>query len=137
LFHHHINHGDVVVIRTEGPKGGPGMREMLQITAGIKGAGLGKDVMLITDGRFSGGTTGLCIGHVAPESEVGGPIGLVEEGDRVKVDLPGRRLDVLVDDETLARRAAGWSPHPARYETGALAKYARLVGSAGSGAVTG
>jgi dihydroxy-acid dehydratase len=137
LFHHHINHGDVVVIRTEGPRGGPGMREMLQITAGIKGAGLGKDVMLITDGRFSGGTTGLCIGHVAPESEVGGPIGLVEEGDRVKVDLPGRRLDVLVDDETLARRAAEWSPHPARYETGALAKYARLVGSAGSGAVTG
>jgi len=137
LFHHQINHGDVVVIRTEGPKGGPGMREMLQITAAIKGAGLGKDVMLITDGRFSGGTTGLCIGHVAPESEVGGPIGLVEEGDRVRVDLPGRRLDVLVDDATLAHRAANWSPHPARYESGALAKYARLVGSAGSGAVTG
>ncbi len=137
LFRHEINHGDVVVIRTEGPKGGPGMREMLQITAGIKGAGLGKDVMLITDGRFSGATTGLCIGHVAPESEVGGPIGLVEEGDRVRVDLPGRRLDVLVDDETLARRAVNWSPHPARYETGALAKYARLVGSASSGAVTG
>jgi dihydroxy-acid dehydratase len=137
LFHHHINHGDVVVIRTEGPKGGPGMREMLQITAAIKGAGLGKDVMLITDGRFSGGTTGLCIGHVAPESEVGGPIGLVEEGDRVRVDLPGRRLDVLVDDETLAQRAAKWSPHPPRYESGALAKYARLVGSAGAGAVTG
>jgi dihydroxy-acid dehydratase len=137
LFHHQINHGDVVVIRTEGPKGGPGMREMLQITAAIKGAGLGKDVMLITDGRFSGGTTGLCIGHVAPESEVGGPIGLVEEGDRVRVDLPGRRLDVLVDDETLALRAAKWSPHPPRYESGALAKYARLVGSAGAGAVTG
>jgi dihydroxy-acid dehydratase len=137
LFHHHINHGDVVVIRTEGPKGGPGMREMLQITAAIKGAGLGKDVMLITDGRFSGGTTGLCIGHVAPESEVGGPIGLVAEGDRVRVDLPGRRLDVLVDDEILAQRAAKWSPHPPRYESGALAKYARLVGSAGAGAVTG
>ena len=137
LFNHQIKHGDVVVIRTEGPKGGPGMREMLSITAAIKGAGLGKDVMLITDGRFSGGTTGLCIGHVAPESEVGGPIGLVEEGDRVKVDIPGRRLDVLVDDETLARRAASWSPRPARYETGALAKYAKLVGSAGSGAVTG
>ncbi|HET7846700.1 MAG TPA: dihydroxy-acid dehydratase [Acidimicrobiia bacterium] len=137
LFHHEINHGDVVVIRTEGPKGGPGMREMLQITAGIKGAGLGKDVMLITDGRFSGGTTGLCIGHVAPESEVGGPIGLVEEGDRVRVDIPGRQLDVLVDDETLAQRAAKWSPRPARYESGALAKYARLVGSAGAGAVTG
>jgi dihydroxy-acid dehydratase len=137
LFHHQIKPGDVVVIRTEGPKGGPGMREMLQMTSAIKGAGLGKDVLLITDGRFSGGTTGLCIGHVAPESEVGGPIGLVEEGDRVRVDLPARRLDVLVDEDTLASRAARWSPHPARYETGALAKYARLVGSAGSGAVTG
>jgi dihydroxy-acid dehydratase len=136
LFHHKIAHGDVVVIRTEGPKGGPGMREMLQITAAIKGAGLGKDVLLITDGRFSGGTTGLCIGHVAPESEVGGPMGLVEEGDRIRVDLPARRLDVLVDDETLHERASRWSPHPARYQTGALAKYARLVGSAQSGAVT-
>ncbi|MEX1126110.1 MAG: dihydroxy-acid dehydratase [Acidimicrobiia bacterium] len=137
LFHHRIQHGDVVVIRTEGPKGGPGMREMLQITAGIKGAGLGKDVLLITDGRFSGGTTGLCIGHVAPESEVGGPIGLVEEGDRVRVDLPSRRLDVLVDDDTMSARRAAWSPQPERYPTGALAKYARLVGSASSGAVTG
>jgi dihydroxy-acid dehydratase len=136
LFDHKISHGDVVVIRTEGPKGGPGMREMLQITAGIKGAGLGKDVMLITDGRFSGGTTGLCIGHVAPESEVGGPMGLVEDGDRIKVDLPSRRLDVLVDESVLRERASKWSPHPARYETGALAKYARLVGSAQMGAVT-
>lgn len=109
---------------------------MLQITAGIKGAGLGKDVMLITDGRFSGGTTGLCIGHVAPESEVGGPMGLVEDGDRIKVDLPSRRLDVLVDDQVLQERSSKWSPHPARYETGALAKYARLVGSAQMGAVT-
>lgn len=137
LFHHRINHGDVVVIRTEGPKGGPGMREMLAITAAIKGAGLGKDVLLITDGRFSGGTTGLCIGHVAPESEVGGAIGLVDEGDRVRVDIPGRRLDVLVDESTLARRRAAWKPHQARYPTGALAKYARLVGSANTGAVTG
>lgn len=137
LFHHQINHGDVVVIRTEGPKGGPGMREMLQITAAIKGAGLGKDVLLITDGRFSGGTTGLCIGHVAPESEVGGAIGLVEERDRVKVDIPNRRLDVLVDESTIEERRASWQPHPARYPTGALAKYARLVGSASSGAVTG
>jgi dihydroxy-acid dehydratase len=137
LEEHKIQHGDVVVIRTEGPKGGPGMKEMLQITAAIKGAGLGKDVLLITDGRFSGGTTGLCIGHIAPESEVGGPIGLVAEGDRVKVDVPARRLDVLVDDAELERRAASWSPHPARYETGALAKYARLVGSASVGAVTG
>jgi len=136
LFDHRISHGDVVVIRTEGPKGGPGMREMLQITAGIKGAGLGKDVMLITDGRFSGGTTGLCIGHVAPESEVGGPMGLVEDGDRIRVDLPSRRLDVLVDENVLRERSSKWSPHPARYETGALAKYARLVGSAQMGAVT-
>ncbi len=137
LEHHQIQHGDVVVIRTEGPRGGPGMKEMLQITAAIKGAGLGKDVLLITDGRFSGGTTGLCIGHIAPESEVGGPIGLVAEGDRVRVDVPGRRLDVLVEDAELERRAAVWEPQPPRYETGALAKYARLVGSASMGAVTG
>lgn len=137
LFAHQIAHGDVVVIRTEGPRGGPGMREMLQITAAIKGAGLGKDVLLITDGRFSGGTTGLCIGHVAPESEVGGNIGLIAEGDRVRVDIPGRSLDVLVDDSTLAARRAAWEPIAERYPTGALAKYARLVGSASSGAVTG
>ncbi|MFP4553372.1 MAG: dihydroxy-acid dehydratase [Actinomycetota bacterium] len=137
LFDHRIEPGDVVVIRTEGPKGGPGMREMLQITAAIKGAGLGKDVLLITDGRFSGGTTGLCIGHIAPESEVGGPIGLVEEGDRIRVDVPARTLDVLVDEETLEVRRKGWQPREARYPTGALAKYARLVGSASNGAVTG
>jgi dihydroxy-acid dehydratase len=137
LFAHRIEPGDVVIIRTEGPKGGPGMREMLQITAAIKGAGLGKEVLLVTDGRFSGGTTGLCIGHVAPESEMGGPIALVEEGDRVRVDVPARRLDVLVDEEVLKERGARWAPHPARYETGALAKYARLVGSAENGAVTG
>ncbi|HEX6299282.1 MAG TPA: dihydroxy-acid dehydratase [Acidimicrobiia bacterium] len=137
LFAHQIKPGDVVVIRTEGPKGGPGMREMLQITAAIKGAGLGKEVLLITDGRFSGGTTGLCIGHIAPESEVGGPIGLVDEGDTVRVDVPARRLDVLVDDDTLAERRKGWVPKAARYPTGALAKYALLVGSASIGAVTG
>jgi dihydroxy-acid dehydratase len=137
LFSHQIDPGDVVVIRTEGPKGGPGMREMLQITAAIKGAGLGKDVLLITDGRFSGGTTGLCIGHIAPESEVGGPIGLVEEADLIRVDVPGRRLDVVVDDEILAARRARWKPHDVRYPSGALAKYARLVGSASTGAVTG
>jgi dihydroxy-acid dehydratase len=137
LFDHRIQHGDVLVIRTEGPKGGPGMREMLQITAAIKGAGLGKDVMLVTDGRFSGGTTGLCIGHVAPESEAGGPIGLVAEGDQVRVDVPGRRLEVLVDADVLAERAAIRKPFPARYTTGALAKYALLVGSAETGAVTG
>jgi dihydroxy-acid dehydratase len=131
-----IRKGDVVVIRTEGPRGGPGMREMLAITAAIKGAGLGKDILLITDGRFSGGTTGLCIGHIAPESEVGGTLALVETGDRVRVDIPHRRLDLLVDDTTLRERRAGWKPHPPRYPTGALAKYARLVGSAQNGAVT-
>jgi dihydroxy-acid dehydratase len=136
LFDHNLHPGDVVVIRYEGPKGGPGMREMLQITAAIKGAGLGKDVLLITDGRFSGGTTGLCIGHVAPEAARGGPLALVEEGDRIRVDLPARRLDLLVDDETLATRRAGWKLPEPRYSTGALAKYARLVGSAEGGAVT-
>jgi len=110
---------------------------MLQITAGIKGAGLGKEVLLITDGRFSGGTTGLCIGHVAPESEAGGVIGLVAEGDTIRVDIPGRRIELLVDDDILERRRAEWSPHPPRYPGGALAKYAQLVGSASSGAVTG
>jgi dihydroxy-acid dehydratase len=136
LFNHRLVKGDVVVIRTEGPRGGPGMREMLQITAGIKGAGLGKDVLLITDGRFSGGTTGLCIGHVAPESEVGGPLALVAEGDRIRVDVDARKLELLVDEQTLAQRAAGWKPNTPRYQSGALAKYARLVGSAGQGAVT-
>jgi dihydroxy-acid dehydratase len=136
LFAGQIKAGQVVVIRTEGPKGGPGMREMLQITAAIKGAGLGKDVLLVTDGRFSGGTTGLCIGHVSPESEAGGPLGLVEEGDLIRVDLPSRTLDVLVEAGVLAKRSAGWKPHPPRYPTGALGKYARLVGSAERGAVT-
>ncbi|HJU80858.1 MAG TPA: dihydroxy-acid dehydratase [Acidimicrobiia bacterium] len=137
LFEHRLRKGDVVVIRTEGPRGGPGMREMLQITGAIKGAGLGQDVLLVTDGRFSGGTTGLCIGHVAPESEVGGPLGLVAEGDRIRVDISRRRLDLLVDENTLDERRAGWKPHPPRYPTGVLAKYARLVGSAETGAVTG
>jgi dihydroxy-acid dehydratase len=136
LFAHRIQHGDVVVIRTEGPKGGPGMREMLQITAAIKGAGLGKDVLLITDGRFSGGTTGLCIGHVTPESEEGGPIGLVQEGDRIRVDIARRSLDVLVDEAELLARSADRKPFPPRYTSGALAKYARLVGPADLGAVT-
>lgn len=136
LFAHRIHHGDVVVIRTEGPKGGPGMREMLQITAAIKGAGLGKDVLLITDGRFSGGTTGLCIGHVTPESEEGGPIGLVQEGDRIRVDIASRSLDVLVDVSQLTARAADRKPYPPRYTSGVLAKYARLVGPADAGAVT-
>jgi dihydroxy-acid dehydratase len=136
LFAHQIRHGDFVVIRTEGPKGGPGMREMLQITAAIKGAGLGADVVLITDGRFSGGTTGLCVGHVAPESEVGGPIGLVAEGDTIRLDLEERRLEMVVDPVVLEERRQAWKPHEPRYPTGALGKYARLVGSAASGAVT-
>jgi dihydroxy-acid dehydratase len=132
-----IQAGDVVIIRYEGPKGGPGMREMLMITGAIKGAGLGKDVLLITDGRFSGGTTGLCVGHVAPEAVDGGPIGLVREGDRVRIDIPNRTLDLLVDEPTLAARRQQWQPLPPRYQRGVLAKYAALVGSASQGAVTG
>ena len=130
-----IQAGDAVIIRYEGPKGGPGMREMLMITGAIKGAGLGKDVLLITDGRFSGGTTGLCVGHVAPEAVDGGPIGLVKDGDRVRIDIAGRTLDLLVDDEELARRRAEFTPLPPRYTRGVLAKYAKLVGSASKGAV--
>ena len=130
-----ITAGDVVVIRYEGPKGGPGMREMLMITGAIKGAGLGKDVMLITDGRFSGGTTGLCVGHVAPEAVDGGPIGLVRDGDRIRIDVAERTLDLLVDEDELARRRAEWEPLPPRYTRGVLHKYARLVGSASRGAV--
>jgi dihydroxy-acid dehydratase len=130
-----IQAGDVVVIRYEGPKGGPGMREMLMITGAIKGAGLGKSVLLITDGRFSGGTTGLCVGHVAPEAVEGGPIGLVRDGDRVRIDIPNRRLDLLVDDAELAARRSAFAPLPPRYERGVLAKYAKLVGSASRGAV--
>jgi len=130
-----IQKGDVIIIRYEGPKGGPGMREMLMITGAIKGAGLGKDVLLITDGRFSGGTTGLCVGHVAPEAVDGGPIGLVNEGDLVRIDIPARRLDLLVDEAELTQRRANFTPLPPRYERGVLAKYARLVGSASKGAV--
>ncbi|HJR92843.1 MAG TPA: dihydroxy-acid dehydratase [Acidimicrobiia bacterium] len=137
LFNHRIVAGDVVVIRTEGPRGGPGMREMLQITAAIKGAGLGQEVLLVTDGRFSGGTTGLCIGHVAPESEVAGPIGLVRDGDVVRVNLPHRTLDLMVEEDQLLERRADWKPHEPRYPRGVLAKYARLVGSAETGAITG
>ncbi|MGH3743293.1 MAG: dihydroxy-acid dehydratase, partial [Mycobacteriales bacterium] len=132
-----IGKGDVVVIRWEGPKGGPGMREMLAVTAAIKGAGLGKDVVLLTDGRFSGATSGLCIGHVAPEAADRGPIALVRDGDRVRLDVPNRRLDLLVDAGELALRAADWKPRDPAYTTGVLAKYAKLVGSAAQGAVCG
>ena len=127
--------GDVVVIRYEGPKGGPGMREMLAITGAIKGAGLGKDVLLLTDGRFSGGTTGLCVGHVAPEAVDGGPVAFVADGDRVRLDVANKRLDLLVDEDELDRRRAGWQPLPPVYTTGVLAKYVKLVGSAAQGAV--
>jgi dihydroxy-acid dehydratase len=129
--------GDVIVIRYEGPRGGPGMREMLAVTGAIKGAGFGKDVLLLTDGRFSGGTTGLCIGHVAPEAADGGPIALVRDGDMIRLDVEAGTLDLLVDDAELAKRRAEWSPPPPRYRTGVLAKYAKLVGSASTGAVCG
>jgi dihydroxy-acid dehydratase len=132
-----INKGDVVVIRYEGPKGGPGMREMLAITAAIKGAGLGKDVLLLTDGRFSGGTTGLCIGHIAPEAVDAGPIAFLRDGDPIRVDIASRTLDVLVDPAELDARRNGWAPLPPRYTRGVLAKYSKLVQSAAVGAVTG
>ncbi|OIH96415.1 dihydroxy-acid dehydratase [Curtobacterium sp. MCBA15_001] len=132
-----IQKGDVVVIRYEGPKGGPGMREMLAITAAIKGAGLGKDVLLLTDGRFSGGTTGLCIGHIAPEAVDAGPVAFVRDGDRIRVDIAARSLDLLVDPTELESRRDGWAPLPPRYTRGVLAKYAKLVQSAAKGAVTG
>ncbi len=130
-----IQAGDVVIIRYEGPKGGPGMREMLMITAAIKGAGLGKDVLLITDGRFSGGTTGLCVGHVSPEALDGGAIGLVRDGDRIRIDIPSGTLDLLVDEAELQERRNTWQPLPHKYDRGVLAKYSKLVGSASKGAV--
>ena len=132
-----IKSGDVVVIRYEGPKGGPGMREMLAFTAAIKGAGLGSDVLLLTDGRFSGGTTGLCIGHISPEATEGGAISLVRDGDLIRVDIATRSLDLLVDDEELARRRIDWQPLPPRYTRGVLAKFTKLVHSASEGAYCG
>jgi len=130
-----ITHGDVVVIRYEGPKGGPGMREMLAITGAIKGAGLGKDVLLMTDGRFSGGTTGLCVGHIAPEAVDGGPIAFVRDGDKIRLDVGKGTLDLLVDDAELASRKTDFEPLPPVYTSGVLAKYTKLVGSAAVGAV--
>jgi dihydroxy-acid dehydratase len=132
-----IGPGDVIVIRYEGPKGSPGMPEMLAVTAALAGAGLGKDVALITDGRFSGATKGFSVGHIAPEAFVGGPIALVNDGDEIVIDADARRIDVMVDEDTLAERRAAWTAPPPRYTTGALAKYAKLVGSAEHGAVTG
>ena len=130
-----IQAGDVVVIRYEGPKGGPGMREMLMITGAIKGAGLGKTTLLLTDGRFSGGSTGLCVGHVAPEAVDGGPIAFIKDGDRVRINTVTRQLDLLVDEAVLAERRKGFKPVPHKYTRGVLAKYAKLVGSASKGAV--
>jgi dihydroxy-acid dehydratase len=128
--------GDVVVIRYEGPKGGPGMREMLAITGAIKGAGLGKDVLLLTDGRFSGGTTGLCVGHVAPEAVDAGPIAFVRDGDQITLDVLNRSLEVEMGEDWEDRRV-GWEPLPPKYTRGVLGKYARMVQSAAHGAVTG
>ena len=132
-----IKAGDVVVIRYEGPKGGPGMREMLALTGAIKGAGLGKDVLLLTDGRFSGGTTGLCIGHIAPEAADGGPIALVRDGDLIRVDIQARSLELLVDAQELETRRKAWTPLPPRYTRGVLAKYLKLVHSSSEGAYCG
>jgi dihydroxy-acid dehydratase len=130
-----IKEGDVIVIRYEGPKGGPGMREMLMITGAIKGAGLGKKVLLLTDGRFSGGTTGLCVGHISPEAVDGGPIALVKDGDRVRINIPSRTLDLLIDASELENRKRSFAPLPPRYTRGVLHKFTKLVGSASKGAV--
>lgn len=131
-----IEKGDVIVIRNEGPVGAPGMPEMLAVTAAVAGAGLGKDVALITDGRFSGATKGFSVGHVAPEAVNGGPIAFVREGDTIVMDIDNRKLDLDISEEEFAKRREGWTPRAPRYQTGALAKYARLVGSASKGAVT-
>ena len=131
-----IEAGDIVVIRNEGPAGGPGMREMLQVTAALVGEGLGEEVALLTDGRFSGATHGLMAGHVAPEAVRGGPIAVVQEGDEISFDIPGRRLDVALSDEEIADRLAAYEPPPPRYRSGVMAKYAASVSSAAEGAVT-
>ncbi len=131
-----IHEGDVVVIRYEGPVGGPGMQEMLSVTGALVGEGLGESVALLTDGRFSGGTHGLMLGHVAPEAAVGGPIALVEEGDSIVVDVDARELNLEVAAGELAERRARWTPPAPRYASGAMAKYAALVSSASEGAIT-
>jgi len=131
-----IKPGTVIIIRYEGPKGGPGMREMLAITGALKGVGRGSDCALITDGRFSGGTWGFCIGHVAPEATDGGPIAFAHDGDIVRIDVPTKTLDLMVDEKVLAERRKGWKPNPARYTSGVLAKYAKLVQGAETGAIT-
>jgi dihydroxy-acid dehydratase len=131
-----VKSGDVVVIRYEGPKGGPGMREMLSPTAAIMGKGLGQQVALITDGRFSGATRGFCVGHVGPEAAVGGTIGLLRNGDKIVIDAEKGSIDVLLSDAELAARRAAWQPRRTDYNSGAIWKYAQLVGPAHLGAVT-
>ncbi|MBM4408454.1 MAG: hypothetical protein FJ038_07635, partial [Chloroflexi bacterium] len=131
-----IHAGDVVVIRYEGPVGGPGMQEMLSVTGALVGEGLGESVALLTDGRFSGGTHGLMIGHVAPEAALGGPIAVVREGDRITIDVDRKALDLDVPADEIARRFEGWAPPPPRYPGGVMAKYAAQVSSASQGAVT-
>ncbi len=131
-----IKPGTVLVIRYEGPKGGPGMREMLAITGAMKGAGRGSDCALITDGRFSGGTWGFCIGHVAPEATDGGPIAFINDGDKILIDVPSLKLDLLISEAELAKRKKGWKPNPPRYTSGVLAKFAKLVQGADRGAIT-
>jgi dihydroxy-acid dehydratase len=131
-----IQPGTVLVIRYEGPKGGPGMREMLAVTGALKGAGRGSDCALVTDGRFSGGTRGFCIGHVAPEAVDGGPIAFVRDGDRIVIDVATKSLDVAVDPSELERRRTGWAPPSPRYTSGVFGKYVRLVSGAETGAVT-
>ena len=135
LFRSQINEGDVVVIRYEGPKGGPGMREMLNPTSAIMGMGLGSSVALITDGRFSGASRGAAIGHVCPEAAVGGPIALVEEGDTIKINIPENRLDVDISEEEMEARRAKWQPRQPKVTTGYLGRYAAMVTSANRGAI--
>ena len=137
VLHNQIKPGDVVVIRGEGPKGGPGMPEMLAVTAAIVGAGLGESVVMLTDGRFSGATRGLMAGHVAPEALAGGPIGALRDGDTIVFDIANRRIDVELSDEEIQRRLQAWTPPAPRYASGVMAKYARLVASASEGAITG
>jgi dihydroxy-acid dehydratase len=137
VLHNQIKAGDVVVIRGEGPKGGPGMPEMLAVTAAIVGAGLGESVVMLTDGRFSGATRGLMAGHVAPEALAGGPIGALRDGDTIVFDIPNRRIDVELSDEEIQARLQAWTPPAPRYTSGVMAKYARLVASASEGAITG
>ena len=135
ITNNEIKSGDVVVIRYEGPKGGPGMKEMLSPTSAIIGAGLGKEVALLTDGRFSGATAGACIGHISPEAAENGPLGLVHEGDIIDIDIPNRKLELRVSDEELAKRKANWVKPEPKIKTGYLSRYAKLTTSASRGAV--